>query len=88
MSGSSTTLTNSDNNLRRDTPATSVVLDGRSLYEFMSGDKEELRSKAREWRKWSIEFQNSGLEESYQLGVPFFCFSVLFSSLLHTVLLH
>jgi len=31
---------------------------------------------------WSIEFRNSGLEESYQLGVPFFCFfsSLLFSS--------
>jgi len=27
----------------------------------------------------SIEFRNSGLEESYQLGVPFFCFSLLFS---------
>jgi hypothetical protein len=28
----------------------------------------------------SIELRNSVLEESYQLGVPFFCFSLLFSS--------
>jgi len=52
MSKSSTTLTDSDNNLRRDTLATSAVLDGRSLNEFGSGDKEELRSEARERRKW------------------------------------
>jgi len=31
----------------------------------------------------SILFRNSGLEESYQLGVPFFCF---FSSLLFSIL--
>jgi len=48
-----------------------------------SGDKEELRSEVRERRKWSIEFRNSGLEESYQLSVPFFCF---FSSLLFSIL--
>jgi hypothetical protein len=53
------------------------------LYEFGGGDKEELRSEARERKKWSIEFRNSGLEESYQFGVPFFCF---FSSLLFSIL--
>jgi len=37
----------------------------------------------------SIEFQNSGLEEDYQLDVPIFCFfsSLLFSSLLFSSLL-
>jgi hypothetical protein len=33
----------------------------------------------------SIEFRNSGLKESYQLGVPFFCF---FSSLLFSILFY
>jgi len=56
MSGSSTTLTNSDNDLRRETQATSAVLDGRSLYEFGSGDKEEFRSDTRERRKWVDSF--------------------------------
>jgi hypothetical protein len=51
MSGSSTTLTNSDNDLRRETRATSAVRDGRSLYEFGSGDKEEFRSDGQDWRK-------------------------------------
>jgi len=39
--------------------------------------------------KGSIQFRNSGLEVSYQLGVPFFCFTFLFSSLslCHTSLL-
>ena len=60
---------------------------GRMLYEFGSGHKEGLRSEARERRKWSIEFRNSGLEESYQLGVPFFCFfsSLLFSTLYYFI---
>jgi len=48
----------------------------------------------RNWGPWltsggngSIEFRNSILEERYQFGVPFFCFSLLFSSLLHLSLL-
>jgi hypothetical protein len=51
------------------------------LYEFGSGYKEELRSEFGSGGNGSIEFRNSGLEESYQLGVPFFCFfpSLLFS---------
>jgi len=41
---------------------------------------EELRSEAWERRKWSIVFRNPGLEESYQLGVHFFCFFFVFPS--------
>jgi len=47
---------------------------GRMLYQFGSGDREELRSETRERRKWAIEFRNSGPAENNQLGIPFFCF--------------
>ena len=52
MSGSSTTLTNSDNDLRRETRATSAALDGRSdAVGIREWDKEELRSESLQRRK-------------------------------------
>jgi len=86
MSGSSTTLTNSDNDLRRDTRATSAVLDGRSRYEFGSGDKEELRSETRERSKWVNRVPELRTGGKLSIGRSFRLF-LLFSSLLHTLLL-
>jgi len=54
---------------------------GRMLYEFGSGDTEELRSETRERRKLVNRVSELRTGGSYQLGVPFFCFSsLLFSS--------
>jgi len=76
-------MTNSDHDLRRETQTTSAVMDDRSLYEFGSRDKEELRSEARERRKSVNRVSELRTGGSYQLGVPFFCFifSLLFSIL-------
>ena len=68
MSGSSTTLTNSNNDLPRDTQATSVVLDGCSDAVWV-----------REWRNGGIEVRDLGAEQSYQLSIPLFS-SLLLSS--------
>ena len=75
MSGSSTTLPNSANDLCRDTRATSAVLDGWSdVVGMWEWDKEELWSESRERRKLSVGC--------------FFLLFLLFSSLLHSLLLH
>jgi len=55
MSGSFTTLTNSDNDLRRDTRTTRAVLDGRSDAVGVW-----------EWRYGAIEVRDSGAEEMGQ----------------------
>jgi hypothetical protein len=59
-------------------------MEGRIIHEFWTGDTEELRSEDRKWRKWVSLFRNSAPEQSYQLGVSFFC---SFSSFLNTLLL-
>jgi len=87
MSGSCTILNNSDNNQLRDTQATCAVLNGRSLYEFQSADKKESRSEAWEWKKWVnrvLEVRTGG---KLSIGRCFLLL-LLFSSLLHTLLLH
>jgi len=85
--GSSTTLTNSDNDLCRDTRAKSSVLHGRSLSEFSSGDKEELRSEAPEQRNWVNRVSELRTGAKLSIGRSFLLF-LLFSSLLHTLLHH
>jgi len=55
------------------------------LYEFGSGDKEELGSEIRKWRKRVDTVSKLRTEESNQLGIPFFCF---FSCLLFSILLY
>jgi hypothetical protein len=54
------------------------------LYEFGSGDKEELRSEARDRRKWVNRVSELGTEESSQLGISFFS-SLLFSILYYFI---
>jgi hypothetical protein len=53
------------------------------LYEFGSGDKEELRSEAWEERKWINIVSELRTGGKLSIGRPFFCF---FSSLLFFVL--
>jgi len=60
---------------------------GRMLYEFGSGDKEELRSEARERRKWVKRVSELRTGGKLSIGRSFLLF-LLFSSLLHTLLLH
>jgi hypothetical protein len=79
-------LTNSDDNLRRDTRATSAVLDGRSQYEFESGNKEELRSEARQRRNWVNRVSELRTGGKLSIGCSFLLF-LFFSFLLHTALL-
>jgi len=57
------------------------------LYEFESGDKEELRSKARERRKWVNRVSQLRTGGKLSIGCSFLLF-LLFSALLHTLLLH
>ena len=56
---------------------------GRMLYEFGSGDKEELRSEARERRKWVNRVSELRTGGKLSIGRSFLLFlsSLLFSTL-------
>jgi hypothetical protein len=59
---------------------------GRMQYEFGSQDEEELRSEARERRKWFNRVLVLRTGGKLSIGRSFLLF-LLFSSLLHTLLL-
>jgi hypothetical protein len=56
---------------------------GRMLYDFGSGDKEELRSETREWRKWVNSFGTQ-----HRRRVINWAFLSSVSSLLYSILLY
>ena len=60
---------------------------GRMLYEFGSGDKEELRSEAWERRKWVIRVSElrTGGKLSIGCSFPLFLSSLLFFLLYHFI---
>jgi len=61
---------------------------GRTLYEFGSGDKEELRFKARERRKWVNRFGTRDRRKVISWVFLPSVSSLLFASLLFSILHH